>query len=420
MRRRILNSGRLIEKCNQTYRFVFGYNERYQDELPEYNSLVQRYHHAYVIGKTGAGKSTLLENMALYDINYGASVIFIDPSGYSTRKLYHSIQDKSRVRYISLEMPIKVNLLNKEGYDLETIMQEFIQILDVMITLTASNPESTTMMRLIIRMAILAIKNKDRDLDYVNKLLIDKNTRKNVLKDLEQGTEVYEFWKTFDDRENWQYRESAQRTATRLLEITSGKMRDFTIKKNKEEMINELNMTDIAENGKVLLVDTSRMTKLGQIYLSSLLVYSVYSYCDYTPNINREPKDQKALLIYVDEFANVVSSVFSDLLFRARKAGFGFTFAHQNFSQIKREHEYIVNDAISTVWTLITFTCGLKEAEALAPWYDCDKKDLINLDPHMAWIRIQKNVALTALKKPILDHTPLAPQPYNFLGDTTF
>jgi len=379
---------------------------------PIFTSLTQRYNHCYVIGKTGAGKSTLLENMALYDIDFGASVIFIDPSGLSTRRLYYAAKDKSRIRYISIDQPMKINLLNREGYDLETIMQEFIQILDVMISLTASNPESTVMMRMIIRMALRAIKDKDRDLNFVNKLLIDKQARKDILNNLKEGTDVYQFWKHFDDRENWQYRESAQRTATRLLEICSGKMKDFAIGKN------ELDMSDIAENGKVLLVDTSRMSKLGQIYLSSLLVYAVYSYCDYTPNINRDPKDQKPLLVYVDEFANVVSSVFSDLLFRARKCGIGFTFAHQNFSQIRKEHEYIVNDAISTVWTNICFMCGLRESKELAPIFNCTQKDLLNLDPYNAYIRMQKVVNLARLWEPILEFTPPAPQPYNFLADT--
>lgn len=87
------------------------------------------------------GKSSLLENMALHDIEFGVATIFIDPKGDSVKKLLELTTDKSRIHYISIESPIVINPLNKEGYRLDNLIQEFIQILDVLITLTASNPE---------------------------------------------------------------------------------------------------------------------------------------------------------------------------------------------------------------------------------------------------------------------------------------
>ena len=144
------------------YKLILGKATKYEDDNPKITKLKKRYDHTYVIGKTGRGKSSLLENMAVYDINYGCATIFIDPSGISCRKIYNKIEDKSRVIYISIESPKVINPINKEGYKIDTIIQEFIQVLDVLVTLTNSNPESTVQMKEIINYAIRSISGSTR------------------------------------------------------------------------------------------------------------------------------------------------------------------------------------------------------------------------------------------------------------------
>ena len=166
---------------NDKYFLSLGYLDILDHELPEITSIKDRFEHTYIVGKTGMGKSSLLEYMSCYDINKGLATIFIDPKGESCKKLYHLTKDKSRIHYISIESPVVINPMNKEGYKLDNLIQEFIQILDVLITLTATNVESTVLMREIINMAMRSIKREqDKNLGYLTKFLLYPSVRKNL------------------------------------------------------------------------------------------------------------------------------------------------------------------------------------------------------------------------------------------------
>lgn len=388
------------------YELSFGtlHETQFDKPLPEIYELEKRFNHTYIIGKTGKGKSTLMENMAVYDINYGLSVIFIDPSGASCRKIYQSIKDKDRVIYISIKHPKIINPIHKDGYNLDILVQEFIQILDVLITLTASNPESTVMMRLIIGHAMRAISRDDqKNIQFINDLLLNRDTRKSLAKQLEeenrQHSEEYKFWNTFDHSSNWQRPESAQRVAARLSEISTGEMKQFTIGKN------ELDIEDIVKNKKVILVDTSKMTKNSKIYLTNLLVYAVYSYALFSENMYL--KNPNPLIVYVDEFSIVVSDLFDELLATTRKQSIGFVLAHQNFSQIPKN---ILDTIMGVVDTMITFNCGDTEAKRFSEIYDVKPRELMDLQPYSAWVRLGNDNILTDLYEPIIDYVPALPE----------
>lgn len=402
------------------YELDLGYlhHNHFDKPLPTIYDLKTRFEHTYIVGKTGMGKSSLLERMALYDIEHGLATIFIDPKGDSCKKLYHLIKDKSRVHYVSIESPVVINPLNKGGYRLDNVIQEFIQILDVLITLTASNPESTVLMREIITMAVRSIsKEQDKNLDYLTKLLLYSEVRKELVTHLKQESDEYIYWKDFDDIKN-KYKDKidcAKRVASRLMEISSGEMKNFVIGEN------ELDISEIVNNEKVILVDTSHMNRNSRIYLSNLIVYAVLSYCEFAK------KKEKPLLVYVDEFQIVVSSLFSELLARSRSSNVGFTLAHQTFHQIPRN---ILSDIFGTVSTQICFRCGDEEASRFAPIFGVKSQDVFNLPKYQAWVRIGIDNILIETYPPKLNETPdidlpkvtqteilFSEQEYNFLED---
>lgn len=373
------------------YNFIFGYLEDLHDALPEITDIKERFEHTYIIGKTGMGKSSILERMSQYDIDYGLATIFIDPKGDSVKKLYHLTKDKSRIKYISIESPIIINPLNKEGYKLDNLVQEFIQILDILVTLTASNPESIVLMREIILMAMHAItKEEDRNLDYLTKFLLYPAIRKELLVRLDIKSDAYIYWKEFD-QSNKDKVECAKRVASRLVEISTGEMKNFVVGKN------ELDISSIVENAKVLLVDTSKMNRNSRIYLTNLIVYAVLSYCEFA-----EKKD-KPLMVYVDEFQIVVSNLFADLLARSRSSKVGFTLAHQTFHQIPRN---ILSDIFGTVNTQICFRCGDEEARRFAPLFGVKMPEIFNLEKYHAWLRIGTDNILIETYPPELTEVP--------------
>lgn len=383
-----------MESIKKKYKFDFGYLVDYSHESPMITDIKERFQHTYIVGKTGMGKSSLLENMALHDIEYGVATIFIDPKGDSVKKLYQLASDKSRLQYISIESPVVINPLDKEGFRLDNLIQEFIQILDVLITLTSSNPESTVLMREIISMAMRTItRREDKNLDYLTKFLLYSTVREKVRAELNPMSDEYIYWKEFDSPGN-KYRDKldcAKRVSSRLMEISTGEMRDFVIGKN------EFDLSEIVEQGKVVLVDTSRMNRNSRIYLTNLIVYAVLSYCEFSK------KKEKPLLVYVDEFQIVVSNLFTELLARSRSSNVGFTLAHQTFHQIPRN---ILSDIFGTVSTQICFRCGDEEATRFAPIFGAKKQDVFNLPKYQAWLRIGTDNILIETFPPKLTEVP--------------
>jgi len=353
-----------------------------KQELPEMWDIKDRFEHTYIVGKTGMGKSSLLEHMAAYDIEKDLAVIFIDPKGESCKKLYHLTKDKSRIHFISINSPTIINPLNKEGYKLNNLIQEFIQILDVLITLTASNPESTVLMREIIYQAMHSItKEEDKNIGFLTKFLLYPDVRREVKNNLKADSELRKYWDEFDGvkgkiSKNNQRIDCAQRLASRLIEISTGEMKNFVVGKN------ELDISNIVNDKKVVLVDTSHMNKNSRIYLTNLIVYSVLSYCEFAK------KHDKPLLVYVDEFQIVVSDFFSELLARSRGSKIGFTLAHQNLLQIPRG---ILGSIFGNVGTSICFRCGDEEAKRFSSIFGIKSQELFNLPKYQAWVRIGTN-----------------------------
>jgi len=376
------------------YNLSLGFLQNFKDQPPDIYDILDRFEHTYIVGKTGMGKSALMEHMAMHDINQGISIIYIDPKGESVKKLYYIIKDKSKVHYISIESPIVINPLNKAGYKLDNLIQEFIQILDVLITLTSSNPESTVLMREIIGMAMKSItREKDKNLEYLTNFLLYADVRRALRHELPAGSSERIYWEEFDSpgSKNRIKIDCAQRVASRLLEISTGEMKDFVIGKN------ELDISVIVEKGKIVLVDTSRMNRNSRIYLSNLIVYAVLSYCEFAQ------RKQNPLLVYVDEFQIVVSDLFSDLLARSRGSKVGFTLAHQNFQQIPRD---ILGAVFGNVGTSICFRCGDEEARRFAPIFGVKAPELFNLAKYNAWVRIGINNSLIETYPPKIDEVP--------------
>jgi type IV secretory pathway VirB4 component len=382
---------------NNKYSFRFGQQINLKQEYPVIRSLIDRFEHTYVVGKTGMGKSSLIERMAEYDIKSDISTIFIDPKGESCKKLYELTEDKSRIIYISIQSPVVINPLNKDGYKLDNLIQEFIQILDVLITLTASNPESTVLMREIINRAMHSItREQDKNLDYLTKFLLYSDVRSELKNTLPANSDLRKYWEEFDGIKgkiprNNQKIECAQRLASRLIEISTGEMKNFVIGKN------ELNISNIVEKNKVVLVDTSRMNRNSRIYLTNLIVYAVLSYCEFAD------KKINPLMVYVDEFQIVVSSLFSELLARSRSSKVGFTLSHQNFQQIPKN---ILGSIFGNVGTSICFRCGDEEAKRFAPIFNVKSQELFNLPKYQAWVRIGTNNTLIETYPPKLTETP--------------
>jgi type IV secretory pathway VirB4 component len=365
-------------KDQERYRLDLGILQDLNQDLPIINKVKSRFSHTYVLGKTGMGKSVLMERMAHYDISQDISIVYIDPKGDSSKRLHHLNQDKN-IRYVSINNPIVINPLKKQGYIIDDIITEFVQVLDILVTLTSPNPESTVLMREIIGKALRAFKDDQKALDYLVDFLLYEKTRKNH----KMPANVAGYWEEFDAldrniRRNKDKIESAKRVASRLMEICDGRMRDFVIGEN------ELYIDRLLENNQSLLVDTSRMSRTSRIYISNLIVYSIVSYCEF------EIKNRKPLIVYVDEFQECASPYFSEMLAKSRDKQVGWVLAHHDFEEISPK---VLSSVFGNVNAFIVFRIGDKEADRMAGLFDLKKKDFLDLDEYMAWVRLgNKNI----------------------------
>lgn len=362
--------------------------------IPYITNIKTRFEHTYILGKTGTGKSVCMERMASEDIRQGISVIYIDPKGDSVKRLHHLHNSK----YVSIKKPIVINPLNRDGFEIDDIIAEFVQILDILITLTASNPESTVLMREIVGMALRSFSKEQKNLNYLVDFLLYKNIRDEHLRTLSPEFEPYRnYWREFDFLEKNGYPrnkdkiESAKRVASRLIEISEGKMKSIV------QGENELYIADIVSKGESLLVDTSMMSRNSRIYLSNLIVYAVLSYCEYFEG------QTKPLMIYVDEFQTVVSPLFTELLARSRSKKVGFVLAHHDFLEVSPQ---VMSSILGNTNTYIVFRCGLDEADKLAPMFGISPSELFNLSKYCAFVRIGNKNSKVKTFPPIMDGVP--------------
>ena len=88
--------------------------------------------------------------------------------------------------------------------------------------------------------------------------------------------------------------------------------------------------------------------------------------------------ERKDFYLYVDEFQNVVTQTFENILSEARKYGLNLTMAHQYVGQIlTKVHQAVLGNCGS----IITFRIGGEDAVKMKPEFAplFDVKDMINL-----------------------------------------
>jgi len=346
--------------------------------------LKDLWQHTYVIGKTGTGKSTFLLNLALEVINQDSACIFIEPKS-SVISALNKLVDKDRLINISFDNPLTINPLRKKGYHINDIISEFIEVMDLLISLTASNVTSTASMREIITEAILCFSEEQRDLEYLYYFLLDENYRAKHFKGRKPA-----YWEIFDNPKSrsGEKNETAKRVATRLASfINDPRMKRIVCGEN------QLDIKDIASHGKVLLVDTSRMGFDKRVYVSALITHYVKSYVEFGRQKDR------SLIVFVDEFQTAISPLFSHLLALSREYKVGFVLAHQDFKQIS---EKVLGAVLGNVNQTITFNCGYEEANRMKNEYGQSTKanDFLGLKPFEAMVRIKSKVHKVACFPP--------------------
>jgi hypothetical protein len=305
-----------------------------------------RTRHLYIAGRSGYGKSTTMFSLALNDITSGRAVIVIDPKGDLVAGppdrdgnepgglLYHiPTEHRDRCFFISPKTPVPMDFMSwREGSESEI---EFARD-DIVNMFHRLDPNWGVRMGALLNYAVLTLLLLHRtDFMEIHKILVNNEWRDSLIQQIRASSTIHpslrETVLTFWEKEFDKLPKDAKSP------ITFSRMADFLLSPSLLKFLgagNQLNIQEIIENNKVLLVSLGAVGSVTStaMILGSMLVSKIQQALfrrEGTPKSHRRP-----FSLFVDEFQNFRSTAFSTILSQARAFNLSACLANQQPKQI--------------------------------------------------------------------------------------
>lgn len=287
----------------------------------------EREKHLYVPGKTRHGKSTFLMNLAYQDICNGAGVCVLDPKGDLVKHLIHWIP-KHRVDdtiYLDLGNPVPIDLMSCENEDEREALVGEIKYL----VTQGENVDHAPLMKAVLDDLIHTLLNYNQNVEPeeratfldIHQFLENENRRKEILRHVSNQRLKHKWDKLPNERT--------------VISITS-RLTSFINSASLTKVFGcpnpSLNVADIMDNRKILLVDLGGTTEPKKI-LGTLLVAKIRQAAFRRANIR--PSERVPFFLFVDEFKNFQTSDFDEILSFAGGYGLRLTLANQFVGQLE-------------------------------------------------------------------------------------
>ena len=337
---------------------------------------VDRRRHLYIIGKSGVGKSKIQELFVRQDIAYGYGVCVIDPHGEFIDDILNfipeeRIDDVCVIDPSDVDFPVSFNpLQNVDPTFKHQLTQGLIEVLSKQF---GSN--WTPRLEHVFRFTTLAL------LDYPHatmrgmiSMLTDRNYRQKVVEYIEDDM-VKRFWAIeFADWSEKFDTDAIIPLVNKLGQFLSNPM----LRNIFGQKTNKINLEELMNTQKIILINLSK-GKIGEensSFFGSMFLTKIKQAGMARAKLAH--KDRHDFYLYVDEFQNVVTDTFENILSEARKYGINLTIAHQYVGQLSSKIQHAV---LGNVGTIICFRVGGEDAVTLRPEFApiFDIKDMINL-----------------------------------------
>lgn len=335
-----------------------------------------RRRHLYIIGKSGVGKSKLQELMIRQDIAYGHGVCAIDPHGEFIDDILDFIPE-SRIEDVciidpsDIEFPASFNPLANVDYSFKhQLTQGLIEVMEKQF-----GANWTPRLEHVFRFTTLAL------LDYpyatmrgMISMLTDRNYRQKVVEYI-QDDMVKRFWAI-------EFADWSEKFDTDAIIPLVNKLGQFLsdpmLRNIFGQAENKIDLEKLMNDKKIILINLSK-GKIGEensSFFGSMFITKIKQAG--MARAKMDKKDRDDFYLYVDEFQNVVTETFENILSEARKYGLNLTMAHQYVGQIIPKVQAAV---LGNVGSIIAFRIGGDDAVKLKPEFApiFDVKDLINL-----------------------------------------
>ena len=346
---------------------------------------VDRRRHLYIIGKSGVGKSKLLELLVRQDVAHKHGLCLIDPHGETIDAILdfvpeNRIQDVVIIDPSDAEYPVSFNpLANVDPSFKHQLTQGLIEVMEKQF-----GANWTPRLEHVFRFTCLAL------LDYPHatmrgmiSMLTDRNYRQKVVEYIEDDM-VKRFWAIeFADWSEKFDTDAIIPLVNKLGQFLSDPMlrNIFGQKENKIEPEKLMN------DGKLIFINLSkgRIGEENSSFFGSMFITKIKQAGMARAKLKEHERND--FYLYVDEFHNLVTETFENLMSEARKYGLCLTVAHQYVSQLLPSIHAAV---LGNVGSIIIFRIGGDDAVKLKPEMApiFDTKDMINLGMQEFYIKM--------------------------------
>lgn len=345
---------------------------------------IDRQRHIYIIGKAGVGKSKLLELFMRQDITYNHGICLIDPHGDEVQSILNyipeeRIEDVCIIDPTDVDFPISFNpLANVDPMFKFQLAQGLIEVFQKQF-----GPNWTPRLEHVLRFTVLAL------LDYpyatmrgMILMLTDRNYREKVVQHITDDMVKRFFAVEFADWSEKFYTDAIIPLVNKLGQFLS----DPLLRNIFGQKENKINISELMNQGKIILINLSkdRLGEENSSFLGSMFLTKIKQAGMARAAIREKKKD---FYLYVDEFQNVATQTFENILAEARNYDINLTIAHQYVGQIlPKIHQAVLGNC----GNIISFRIGGEDATKMkaefAPVFEV--KDMINLAVEEFYIKM--------------------------------
>lgn len=357
----------------ESKKFIFGIKRK------------DRRRHFYIIGKSGVGKSKLLELLVRQDIAFGHGVCLMDPHGDVIANILDFIPENRAKDVILIDpsdtqWPVSFNpLMNVEPEMKHQVTQGLIEVMEKQF-----GANWTPRLEHVFRFTCLAL------LDYPNatmrgmiSLLTDRNYRQKVTEYIEDEM-VKRFWAIeFADWSEKFDTDAIIPLVNKLGQFLSNPLLRYIFGQKE----NKVDIGKIMNEKRILLINLSK-GKLGEensSFFGSMFITKIHQAGMARADISEDKRND--FYLYVDEFYNVATDTFINILTEARKYGICLTVAHQYRAQLSQQ---IMATILGNVANTVIFRLGGDDAKffekEMTPVFK--DKDMINLGMQEFYIKM--------------------------------
>ena len=348
----------------------------YRPEIP----YAVRDQHIYIPGKTRHGKTTLMHRLVYQDIHNGAGVTVIDPKGDFIPKILdwiptHRVEDTIAV---SLKDPVPIDFLDYKSDDEKEALVGEIKYL-ITRGVTAEHAPLMTAILTDIIYTILLYNERQNDPEQRATFLdihyfLSSETRRNKILSLLKDTRLYHRW--VDEFPNPKDR---QPTLIRMNPFINSE----SLKKVFGCPNPRLNIVDVMDNRKVLLVNIGGLSETNQMF-GTLIITKIQQAAFRRHSLLE--RERIPHFVFIDEFQECQTQRFNQLLSVAGGYGLRLCLANQFVGQL----DTVVRESVfGNVGSYIVFCVGdndTRHFRSIAYPHDC--KELANLPKYRALFRI--------------------------------